>query len=102
MNVQYKAVVMSLVIATLVTGIIVSSVGTAFAGGDKHDGKDGKGDKRIINQENKCTKGADCKNWGTLQDHIFIEVDGKDKNGGGPHGDAFALSTPQQDTQAPQ
>ena len=37
MNVQYKAVIMGLVMAALVTGVTVSSVGTAFAGGN-HDG----------------------------------------------------------------
>ena len=96
---------MGLVMAALITGVSVSSVGTAFAGGDHHDGKDGKGDKRIINQENKCTKGADCKNWGTLQDHIFIQVDGKDKKyggGDGPNHDAFSLSVPQEQNNAGQ
>ena len=101
MNVQYKAVVMSLVMAALVTGVTVATAGTAFAGGGhddwKHKGNDGV--KRILKQENECTKGADCKNFGTIQDHIIISLDGKDKKGG-PHGDAFALSTPQQDTQA--
>ena len=105
MNVQYKAVVMGLVMAALVTGVTVSSVGTAFAGGE-HDGKhkDNDGVKRILKQNNDCTKGADCKNFGTIQDHISINLDGKDKKHGGPHeSDAFALSTPQQDnTQAPQ
>jgi hypothetical protein len=105
MNVQYKAVIMGLVMAALVTGVTVSSVGTAFAGGDhdgKHKNKNNDGVKRILEQENKCSKGADCKNYGTIQDHIIIDVDGKDKKNGGPHEDAFALSVPQQQTQAPQ
>ena len=94
MNVQYKAVVMGLVMAALVTGVTVSHVGTAFAGGG-HDGKKGNdGVKRILKQENDCSKGADCKNYGTIQDHIFISVDGKDKKNGGPHDDAFSLSVP--------
>ena len=103
MNVQYKAVIMGLVMAALVTGVTVSSVGTAFAGGN-HDGKHKNNDgvKRILEQENKCSKGADCKNYGTIQDHIIISVDGKDKKKDGPHDDAFALSVPQQQTQAPQ
>ena len=104
MNVQYKAVVMGLVMAALVTGVTVANAGTAFAGGG-HDGccKDGKdGVKRILKQENECTKGADCKNFGTIQDHIVIALDGKDKKHDGPQGDAFALSAPQQDTQAQQ
>jgi hypothetical protein len=103
MNVQYKAVVMGLVMAALVTGVTVSSVGTAFAGGGHgHDGKDKDGVKRILKQENECSKGADCKNYGTIQDHIIIDIE-KDKKYGGPHqSDAFSLSVPEDQTQAAQ
>jgi hypothetical protein len=102
MNVQYKVVVMGIVMAALITGVTVSSVGTAFAGGDKHHGKNGV--EREINQKNDCSKGADCKNWGTIQDHIFIQVDGKDKKygGGGPHDDTFGLSVPEEQNNAGQ
>jgi hypothetical protein len=101
MNVQYKAVIMGLVMAALVTGMAVSHVGTAFAGGG-HDGKKGDEVKRILKQENDCSKGADCKNFGTIQDHIIIDID-KDKKYGGPHqSDAFSLSVPDEQTNAAQ
>ena len=87
---------MGLVMAALVTGVTVTSVGTAFAGGGHgHDGKDGDEVKRILKQENDCSKGADCKNYGTIQDHIYIEVDGKDKHDGPHQSDAFSLSVPE-------
>ena len=73
---------MLLAMTALITGVTVSSVGTAFAGGH-HDGKDKDGAKRVVHQENECSKNAHCKNFGTIQDHIIINLDKAKKPDGG-------------------